>query len=496
MAEDLKKLVEKGVSRGYSLEKIQSDFANAGWGQAYLNNIPIYYDELKKKSPVGPKAAGVLPSRQGDTRFSSESQLQQDKYAGVGNIPLSDPLLKKKDGLADSLFKILNQAEKDTDNINKYKPQIQKVWNDYSSIERGQKETQNIFDDSGRLNKLAIASLNASAQRNSDRVKEEAKAIAKDDGVFETAARGFYGGILGAADYVANLFDPDTYDDKPDTPDALGLEAKRQLERAQKASLGRKLSAGYTEKQIEDGFIGNFSNGNYGAAFDLFGRDLIEVLPQNAVGFIPYVGLPLMAASAGGQGWQAVKDDDKYSNLEKFIYAPLVGTAEYVTEKLFGMDRKMVQKGLSQAFGKTIKSGADIPKKELGDMLFGGIPKAVRAHLEEGLEEGIVSTFTQTLDKIMADKPFDPVEIAESVMLGAGAGGSTYALVRGGSALLKTPVFKDVYTITNNVNKINELCVDATDKTIALVTRKIQGGRLGLKERKELTHKYLELIEK
>jgi putative chitinase len=45
-------------------------------------------------------------------------------------------------------------------------------------------------------------------------------------------------------------------------------------------------------------------------------------------------------------------------------------------------------------------------------------------------------------------------------------------------------------------NKINELCVDATDKTVALVTRKVQGGRLGLKERKELTHRYLELIEK
>ncbi len=38
MAEDLKKLVEKGISKGYSLEKIQSDFANAGWGEAYLNN--------------------------------------------------------------------------------------------------------------------------------------------------------------------------------------------------------------------------------------------------------------------------------------------------------------------------------------------------------------------------------------------------------------------------------------------------------------------------
>jgi predicted chitinase len=37
--------------------------------------------------------------------------------------------------------------------------------------------------------------------------------------------------------------------------------------------------------------------------------------------------------------------------------------------------------------------------------------------------------------------------------------------------------------------------VDATDLTISKVTKKIQGGRLGFKERKALTLKYLELIE-
>jgi hypothetical protein len=457
MAEDLRKLVQNGINKGYSLEKIQSDFANAGWSQGYLNNIPVYYNEFKKKSLAGPKDAGVLPSKQADTRFSSESQLQQDKYSDIGNIPLSDPLLKKKDGLADSLYKVLNQAERDTDNANKYVPQINKLWNDYASIERGSKETQNIFDERGRINKLALASLNASAKRNADRVQEEAKALAKDDGVVETAFRGFYGGLLSAADYFMTLVDPDTYDDQPDAPSDIAIEAKKQSERAQKASYGRKLLDGYTEKQIEDGFAKNFADGNYSTALGLFGRDLLEVLPQNAVGFIPYVGLPLMAASAGGQGWQAVKDDNKYSTLEKFLYAPLVGVAEYATEKLFGMDRRLVQKGLSEAFGKTIKTGADIPKKELGDMLFGNIPKAVRAPMEEGLEEGVVNTFTQTLDKIMAGKPYDPVEIAESVILGAGAGSSTYGLVRGASAILQTPVFSDVYKITNNVNKINEL---------------------------------------
>ena len=58
MAEDLKKLVEKGISRGYSLEKIQSDFANAGWGEAYLNNIPVYYNELKKKVQLERRTLG------------------------------------------------------------------------------------------------------------------------------------------------------------------------------------------------------------------------------------------------------------------------------------------------------------------------------------------------------------------------------------------------------------------------------------------------------
>jgi len=49
MAEDLKKLAQIGVSKGYSLEKIRNDFANSGWGEAYLDSIPLYYNEFKKK---------------------------------------------------------------------------------------------------------------------------------------------------------------------------------------------------------------------------------------------------------------------------------------------------------------------------------------------------------------------------------------------------------------------------------------------------------------
>ena len=481
MAEDLRKLVQIGVSKGYSLDKIRNDFANAGWSEAYLNSIPSYYNEFKKKSPAGTglRADGVSPSRQTVTPSSSGFASQETK-----NIPLEDPLLTKKDGYAKSLMEQLNLAAKDKNNRNKYVPTINKLWNEYSSIDRGAPAPSSIFEDNGAISKNSLNLLKESSARNAERVKREAIAIAKDDGVLETAARSFYSGILGAANYLGDLIDPDSYDDVPDAKTDLEKEAEAQSARAQKASYGRKLLDGYTDKQIEDGFFKNFADGNVSTALGLFGRDLLEVLPQNAVGFIPYVGLPLMAASAGGQGWLAVKDDEKYNTLEKFLYAPLVGTAEYVTEKFLGMDRKMVQEGLSKAFGKTITSASDIPKKELGDMIFGTLPKAARAPLEEGLEEGLVSTFTQTLDKIMAEKPFDPVEIAESVMLGAGAGGSTYALVRGSSALLQTPLFSDVYKITNTASKIENILKseDISDEERVILTDQLNGFKTQMRK--------------
>jgi hypothetical protein len=481
MAEDLKKLVQIGVSKGYSLEKMRNDFANAGWGESYLDSIPLYYNEFKKKSPAGTglRAAGVSPSRQTVTPSSSGFAFQETK-----NIPLEDPLLTKKDGFAKSLMEQLNLAAKDKTNRNKYVPTINKLWNEYSSIDRGAPTPLSLFEGNGAISKNSLNLLKESSARNAERMKKEAIAIAKDDGVFETSARSFLAGLLGAANYFGDLIDPDSYDDVPDAKTDLEKEAEAQSARAQKASYGRKLLDGYTDKQIEDGFFKNFADGNVSTALGLFGRDLLEVLPQNAVGFIPYVGLPLMAASAGGQGWLAVKDDEKYNTLEKFLYAPLVGTAEYVTEKFLGMDRKMVQEGLSKAFGKTITSAADIPKKELGDMIFGTLPKAARAPLEEGLEEGLVSTFTQTLDKIMAEKPFDPVEIAESVMLGAGAGGSTYALVRGSSALLQTPLFSDVYKITNTAAKIDNILKseDISDEERVILTDRLNGYKTQMRK--------------
>jgi hypothetical protein len=480
MDTEVKKFVERSIKRGDSLDQIKSTLVSYGW-EENVNEATGYYDEFKKKSAAGTglRAAGVSPSRQTVTPSSSGFASQETK-----NIPLEDPLLTKKDGFAKSLMEQLNLAAKDKNNRNKYVPTINKLWNEYSSIDRGAPTPLSLFEDNGAISKNSLNLLNESSARNAERMKREAIAIAKDDTVLESGVRSLWAGLLGTANYLGDLVDPDSYDDVPDAKTDLEKEAEAQSARAQKASYGRKLLAGYTDKQIEDGFFKNFADGNVATAFGLFGRDVVEVLPQVAANAIPYVGLPALAASAGGQAWLKIKDDEKYNTLEKFLYAPLVGAAEYFTEKFFGMDRKMIQEGLSKAFGKTITSAADIPKKELGDMIFGTLPKAVRAPLEEGFEESLVSTFTQTLDKIMAEKPFDPVEIAESAMLGAGAGGSTYALVRGSSALLQTPLFSDVYKITNTASKIENILKseDISDEERVILTDRLNGYKTQMRK--------------
>jgi hypothetical protein len=488
MDTEVKKFVERSIKRGDSLAQIKSTLVSYGW-EENVNEATGYYDEFKKKSPAGTglRAAGVSPSRQTVTPSSSGFASQETK-----NIPLEDPLLTKKDGYAKSLMEQLNLAAKDKNNRNKYVPTINKLWNEYSSIDRGAPTPLSLFEDNGAISKNSLNLLNESSARNAERMKREAIAIAKDDNVLESGVRSLWAGLLGTANYLGDLVDPDSYDDVPDAKTDLEKEAEAQSARAQKASYGRKLLAGYTDKQIEDGFYKNFADGNVATALGLFGRDVVELLPQVAANAIPYVGLPALAASAGGQAWLKIKDDEKYNTLEKFLYAPLVGAAEYFTEKFFGMDRKMIQEGLSKAFGKTITSAADIPKKELGDMIFGTLPKAVRAPLEEGFEESLVSTFTQTLDKIMAEKPFDPVEIAESAMLGAGAGGSTYALVRGSSALLQTPLFSDVYKITNTAANIDNILKskDISDEERVILTDRLNGYKTQMRKLQDGASEY------
>jgi hypothetical protein len=188
---------------------------------------------------------------------------------------------------------------------------------------------------------------------------------------------------------------------------------------------------GLTEEDISKGLIGNMSEGNIGTGLAIFGSTIVQQLPQlAAVALTGGAGLPLLAASAAGSGYASFEDRSDLSEGEKMLYGIGVGVAEYLAEKLFLGDINTIRKMLG-------KEGIEsLTKKELGDMMFGALPKGVRGVMEEGTEELLTSVAQQTLGKIIAGEEFNPIEIAESAIYGGTLGGSIYLLSRGSGAIV------------------------------------------------------------
>lgn len=188
---------------------------------------------------------------------------------------------------------------------------------------------------------------------------------------------------------------------------------------------------GITEEQIGDGFINNISKGNVSAGLTIFGSTLVQQVPQlAAVALTGGAGLPLLAASAAGGGYASFEDRSDLSEGEKMLYGIGVGAAEYLAEKLFLGDINAIRKALG-------KEGIEsLTKKELGDIMFGALPKGVRSVMEEGTEELLTSVAQQTLGKIIAGEEFNPIEIAESAIYGGTMGGGVYLLSRGSGAIV------------------------------------------------------------
>lgn len=188
---------------------------------------------------------------------------------------------------------------------------------------------------------------------------------------------------------------------------------------------------GITEGQIGDGFINNISKGNVGAGLTIFGSTLVQQVPQlAAVALTGGAGLPLLAASAAGGGYASLEGRSDLSEGEKMLYGIGVGAAEYLAERLFLGDINAIRKALG-------KEGIEsLTKKELGDMMFGALPKGVRGVMEEGTEELLTSVAQQTLGKIIAGEEFNPIEIAESAIYGGTMGGGVYLLSRGSGAIV------------------------------------------------------------
>jgi len=488
MAEDLKKLVEKGISKGYSLEKIQSDFANAGWGEAYLNNIPVYYNEFKKKSPVGAKDAGVLPSALETGRSSS----------GLTQVGVdSDSRRKTLESFITEASAFERGVEKNFTKDGKRIPvsaeyinsNIPKLSNAYKLYQAQNPNAPSFYDEDGKPSREAFdyirrdydTQVKADNQKKVEKLKKEANsplATLVLDGAYMLA---------GATASFLDMFDKNLSDwwdwtktgdvtaaikPKKREPTVLSTFADEAFENWNNKITGAKLNDGLTVEEIQDGAIGNAQKGNYRKAATLLGWNIAEALPLYASMVLTKKPFTTAFTVGAGSAFQEVKDDDAFNDLEKFVYAMGVGGAELATEKLFPSDivagknaGKEMWNFITKSAGK--ESVEQLSKRELGDILFGKIPglgkeTIARAGVEEGIEEAIAGGTQQALANWLGDKPYNLRDVGEQALTGLGFGTSIKVATKGTSALLQSANVKDVISIKNRISEISSLLEDET----------------------------------
>lgn len=488
MAEDLKKLVEKGISKGYSLEKIQSDFANAGWGEAYLNNIPVYYNELKKKSPVGAKDAGVSPSAL-ETGRSSSGLTQASVDSGSRRKTLESVITEAsafEQGIEKNFTKDGKRIPVSAEYINS---NIPKLSNTYKLYQAQNPNAPSFYDEDGKPSREAFdyirrdydAQVKADNQKKVEKLKKEANsplATLVLDGAYMLA---------GATASFLDMFDKNLSDwwdwtktgdvtaaikPKKREPTVLSTFADEAFENWNNKITGAKLNDGLTVEEIQDGAIGNAQKGDYRKAATLLGWNIAEALPLYASMVLTKRPFTTAFTVGAGSAFQEVKEDDAFNDLEKFVYAMGVGGAELATEKLFPSDivagknaGKEMWKFLTKSAGK--ESVEQMSKRELGDILFGKIPglgkeTIARAGVEEGIEEAIAGGTQQALANWLGDKPYNLRDVGEQALTGLGFGTSIKVATKGTSALLQSANVKDVISIKNRISQISTLLEDET----------------------------------
>jgi transcriptional regulator with XRE-family HTH domain len=164
--------------------------------------------------------------------------------------------------------------------------------------------------------------------------------------------------------------------------------------------------------------------------------------------------LAALGASAAGSQYAEIQNRSDLTANEKLAYSLGVGTAEYIAERLFLGDVNLLRKSLS-------KEGIEsMTKKELGELLFGYLPKGIRAVTEEGTEEALASIAQQTLGKFIAGDEINPIEIAESAIIGGLMGGSAYVASRGINALARREDLKTKKDAEEYIKSMNDKIAD------------------------------------
>jgi hypothetical protein len=472
MNEELQSLIDRAMAAGRSNEQIVSALKQNGLDDRGLMSVDSY---LKKKSPSSLEAS----SSPSDLRPSvSESLSSERVQLGFDESAIQ----QKKKAIADAAAaQVYTAVAKTGGDLNKIqdKQAFANAYTTYRSMSddpRASLLPQNPVAQNGQIDFTVVPTLKRGATEYiNDLIKQEEARKAKlgekiTVPVLSEVASGteaLIGGVLKFNEMIT------------------GKDSELSdffLDDAATRSRDALIDYGLTEEDISKGLIGNMSEGNIGTGLAIFGSTIVQQLPQlAAVALTGGAGLPLLAASAAGSGYASFEDRSDLSEGEKMLYGIGVGAAEYLAEKLFLGDINALRKSLG-------KEGVEsLTKKELGDMMFGALPKGVRGVMEEGTEELLTSVAQQTLGKIIAGEEFNPIEIAESAIYGGTLGGSIYLLSRGSGAIVDPQNEAEIQKLKKDLNQTQQAKSrpDITNDEKEILNRREQDARQAIDELKK-----------
>ena len=440
MNEELQAFLDEAIAAGKSQDLVLFSLRTAGMDESYVPQVEDYF---KKKRPSNSTVSG---SQLGLRPSVSESLSSEYIPAGFAPEDIEQQRGEIAKAAAADLYGGIIASRGDIGLLSQ-SPAFEESYRIYRSLSddpAAQALPEKLVEE-GQINTAAIPALKYGAVLYAnDYIKKEQERQAQLGEKFtipvlsELAAGGeqVIGGILKFTEMLGGR---------------TGELGSFFIDDAAQRSRDALIDYGLTEDEISKGFIGNLSEGNFKAGLTSLGSTLIQQAPQlvAAAAAGPY-GLAALGVSAGGSQYADVQNRSDLTANEKLVYSLGVGAAEYIAERLFLGDVNLLRKSLS-------KEGIEsMTKKELGELLFGYLPKGIRAVTEEGTEEVLASIAQQTLGKFIAGDEINPIEIAESAIIGGLMGGSAYVASRGINALARRQDLKAKKDAEEYIKSANE----------------------------------------
>jgi transcriptional regulator with XRE-family HTH domain len=444
MNEELQAFLDEAIAAGKGQDLVLFSLRTAGMDESYVPQVEDYF---KKKRPSDSTVSG---SQLGLRPSVSESLSSEYIPAGFATEDIEQQRGEIAKAAAADLYGGIIASRGDIGLLSQ-SPAFEESYRIYRSLsdDPAAQELPEKLVEEGQINTAAIPALKYGAVLYAnDYIKKEQERQAQLGEKFtipvlsDLAVGGekVIGGILKFTEMLGGR---------------TGELGSFFIDDAAQRSRDALIDYGLTEDEISKGFIGNLSEGNFKAGLTSLGSTLIQQVPQRvaqvAVG--PY-SLAALGVSAGGSQYADVQNRSDLTANEKLVYSLGVGAVEYIAERLFLGDVNLLRKSLS-------KEGIEgMTKKELGELLFGYLPKGIRAVTEEGTEEALASIAQQTLGKFIAGDEINPIEIAESAIIGGLMGGSAYVASRGINALARREDLKTKKDAEEYIKSMNDKIAD------------------------------------